>query len=152
MTLARKLFGLVAVVVSAAPAAAQYTHPRPAPQGPTRLVFPAPPWITNGPRAGMPGGPGVVTQPGQAPVVNEAAPAPMASPPMLLPQTPAPGIVLPAVPATPPVPPAGVAPAGATAPRTAPGPRSTTPVRPDVWRPGTATVPGTIVPAPKKGS
>lgn len=143
MTLARKLCGLIALAGSAAPAAAQYTPPRPAPQGPTRLVFVAPPWITNGPRTGLPANPGVVTQP----QVNEFQPAPTAPRPMPLP--PAPGTVLPAVPSIPPAPPTGVTPAGATAPRT--GPRAAPVSRPDVWRPGTATLPGTVVPAPAKG-
>jgi hypothetical protein len=36
-----------------------------------------------------------------------------------------------------------VTPAGATTPRV------TTVTRPDVWRPGTLTIPGMVVPAPK---
>lgn len=145
MTLARKLCGLVALVGSAVPATAQYAPPRPAPQGPTRLVFVAPPWITNGPRTGLPAGAGLAT-----PHVNEVPPAPMTPQLAPLPPAPTPGTVVPAVPTIPPAPPAGVTPAGATAPRTAPGPRITSSPRPDVWRAGTVTLPGTIVPAPGK--
>ena len=126
MTLARKMFGLVALVSSAAPAFAQYTRPRPAPQGPTRYVFVAPPWITNGPRTGMPAGampplPGAELPPTTTPVPS----------------------VVPAVPAIPPVAPPVVTPASATTTRTV--------TRPDVWRPGTVTVPGTVVPGPRTG-
>ena len=73
MTFARKLCGLVALVGSAAPAGAQYAPPRPAPQGPTRLVFVAPPWITNAPRTGIPAG--VMPQP----TTGEVSPAPLPS-------------------------------------------------------------------------
>jgi len=124
MTLARKLCGLVTLLASTAPAVAQYTPPRPAPQGPTRLVFVAPPWITNGPRTGVPAG--------ALPPAGVLPPAPLPMP-----------SVVPAVPTIPPVPPAGVTPASATTPRTV--------TRPDVWRTGTATLPGMVVPALPKG-
>ena len=124
MTLARKLCGLVALIGSAAPAVAQYTPPRPAPQGPTRLVFVAPPWITNAPRTGIPG-PAL-----PQPTIGEVSPTPIPT-------------TIPTVPMIPPAPTTGVTPASASTPRV------TTVTRPDVWRAGTLTIPGTVVPAPK---
>ena len=124
MTLARTLFGLATLAGSAAPAAAQLSV-MPAPRDPTRIIYPAPPWVINGLRPGVastvyaappaavpadvnavrPNWTGPQPPTGAAPAV---APAPESAPaPRPAPVSVAPAVViptLPAAPSTPPVP------------------------------------------------
>lgn len=145
MPLARTLLGLVTLAGATAPVVAQPPAVWPAPKGPNRIVYPAPPWITSGPRTGVPSGAPV---PMQAPNVSEVRfVAPGAAAPELV--TPAAAVASAAAPAGVPVAPAPRVVVDRAPVRSAARPAPAT-ARPDVWAPpAPVTLPGTTVPAPK---
>ncbi len=145
MNLTRTICGLAALAATAAPASAQFAL-MPTPRGPNRILYPAPPWITNGLRAGVPAAHAAAvsaTPLGRLPEVNEVRPAwtgpkgpdasapvlPLEAPPVVQLTGPVAPAALPAIPpapavrvatvpvATPTAAPMPVTPAAATAPR-----------------------------------
>ncbi len=174
MTLTRALCGLAALAGTAAPAAAQLAV-MPAPRGPNRVLYTAPPWITNGLRPGAVPAAAAPAPVGRVPEVNEvrpnwtgptiqavAAPGAVVAPPVVK------GPELPAIPPAPAVRPAAGEPGAIVVPATAPivtatymppvaarpAARPTPPAtaaQPDVWKRAGSPV-GTSIPATLPGT